>query len=168
MGVALLVLHPGEGQQQTISVCFLVSGLQVKELVALIHSTALDKFITCKDAIDDVHVLIRRAHLDGDRLAVVGELCGRLVEPVVGLCGRHLVVEGEEHVRSMVSFSQMALKVCLPLFRPVLRSANGVFVSTFCQVPPSIWYWAWALISCPAAFSRWMVTTGFSSASIFS
>ncbi len=93
VGVALAVLHPGEGQQQAVVIRLIVSELQVQELVVPIHSTTLDHLIAGEDTIDDMHILIGRTHLNGDRCAVVGEAGIRLVEPVVGLCGRTLVVE---------------------------------------------------------------------------
>ena len=96
VGVALALLHPGEGQQQAVAVLLLVGQLAVDELVCAVNGATLDDALAADDAVDDVDILGRRAHLDGDGAAVAGEHVVRLVEPVVGLGGRPLVVEGED------------------------------------------------------------------------
>ena len=97
MGVTLTVLHPGEGQQQAIAVFFFVGQFQVQQLVTAVNSPPFDDLIAGKDAVDDMYVRIGRTYLNGDRLAVVGELRGRLPEPIVGLRSGTLIVEGEYH-----------------------------------------------------------------------
>ena len=93
VGVALAVLHPGEGQQQAVVIRLIVGELQVQKLVVPVDSTTLDHLIAGEDTIDDMHILIGRTHLNGDRRTVVGEAGIRLVEPVVGLRDRTLIVE---------------------------------------------------------------------------
>ena len=97
MGIETSVLHPGEGQQQTVPIFLLIGQLQVNELVALLKRALLNDLAACEDAIDDMHIFVGRAHLDGDGFAVVRELGVRLPEPVVGLCGRCQVASREQH-----------------------------------------------------------------------
>ena len=70
MGIALAILHPGKGEQQTVFVVVLIDKLTVDQLVVSVNSPTLKHFLTSKDTIDDMHVGSRRAHLNGDRLAV--------------------------------------------------------------------------------------------------
>ena len=93
MRVAFALLHPGEGQHQSVAVFLLISQLAVKQFVRAVYRPALDDGATAEDAVDDVDVLCRRAHLNGDGTAVVGESVVRLIEPVVGLGSGPLVVE---------------------------------------------------------------------------
>ena len=97
MRVALALLHPGEGQHQSAAVFLLISQLAVKQFVGAVYRAALDDGVAAEDAVDDVDVLCRRAHLDGDGTAVVWEPVVRLIEPVVGLGSGPLVVERENH-----------------------------------------------------------------------
>ena len=56
MGVALALLHPGIGEQQTVLVSFFISQLEIDQLVASVDGTALNDFLTGKDAIDDMDI----------------------------------------------------------------------------------------------------------------
>ena len=97
MGIALALLHPGKGEQQTVLVVILIGKLTVDQLVVAVDRSALNDLLTGKEAIDDMHVGGRRADLDGDGLAVGRELRGGLIEPVVGRGGWCGVVETEHH-----------------------------------------------------------------------
>ena len=97
MGIALAILYPGEVQGNAITIFLFIGKLTVDEFVGLVHGTRLYQPVGGKDAIDNMDILVRRAYLEGDRLTVVGEPAIRLIEPVVGLCGRTFVVEGEHH-----------------------------------------------------------------------
>ena len=115
MRVALAVLHPGKSQQQTIAVCLLISQFKVQELVASVNGPAPDHLIVGKHAVHDMHIPVRRAHLDSDRRPVVGKLCGRLPEPVVRLRGRALILEREDHKAALDSISLAnSLQLMLP------------------------------------------------------
>ena len=97
MGIALALLHPGKGKQQTVLVVILIGKLTVDQLVVAVDRSALNDLLTGKEAIDDMHVGGRRADLDGDGLAVGRELRGGLIEPVIGRGGWCGVVETEHH-----------------------------------------------------------------------
>ena len=70
MGVAVAVLHPCEGKQQTVAVFFLIFQFEVHQLVALVNGSTLNDFVTGKDAIYDMYVSVGGAHLNGDGLTV--------------------------------------------------------------------------------------------------
>ena len=76
MGIALALLHPGKGKQQTVLVVILIGKLTVDQLIVAVDRSALNDLLTGKEAIDDMHVGGRRADLDGDGLAV-GRKLGR-------------------------------------------------------------------------------------------
>ena len=97
MGIALALLHPCKGEQQTVLILILISELAVDQLVASVDRPALNDLLTGKYAIDDMHVGGRRADLDSDGFSVGRELGGRLIEPVIGRGGRCGVVETEHH-----------------------------------------------------------------------
>ena len=96
VGIELTLLHPGEGEQQTVAIFRFVCQFAVNELIRTVDGTTLDNAVATDDAVDDMHVLSRRAYLYGDGGAVVGELGIRHIEPIIGLKGRPLVVEVED------------------------------------------------------------------------
>ena len=97
VGIAKAVLHPRKGEQQAVFIILIILQLEVKQSVALVDSPLLDQFLAGKEAVDDMHISIGRAYLHRHGLAVIGELVGREPEPVLGFCGRHLVICREEH-----------------------------------------------------------------------
>ena len=97
MGMALAVLHPGEGEQQAIAVCFLIGQFEAHELVAPVIGTPLDDLLAREYTVEDMDILVGRTYLKIDGLAVVGELLGRKIEPVVGLGHGTLIMEREKH-----------------------------------------------------------------------
>ena len=97
MCVTLTLLYPGEGHHQTIFVFLLVCEFAVNQFVGTLYRATLNDFIAAEDAVDDVDVLRRRAHLNGDRTAIVREAkVVRLIEPVVGLGDGPLIVKRED------------------------------------------------------------------------
>ena len=93
MGVALVLLHPGEGHHYTMTIFFFVYQFPIQESIALIHGPTLQQLVTREKAIDNMHILIRGANLNGNRRTIIWELGSRLIEPVFRLCGWHLVIE---------------------------------------------------------------------------
>ena len=74
VGVAHVLLHPGEGQQDAVAPFFLVCQFAVDQFIALVDGSRLDASPAGEDTVDDVYVLPRRTDLDGHGFAVVGEL----------------------------------------------------------------------------------------------
>ena len=97
MGVTLAVLYPSKGKQQAVFVLILIGKLAVYQLVALIHTPLLYQLKAREDAIEDMHILIRRAHLDSNRYAITRELGSRLVEPIISISSRLFIIELEYH-----------------------------------------------------------------------
>ena len=56
MGVAAVLLHPCEGEQDTVAPLLLVFQFAVDKLVAPVHSTLLDALLSGEDAVDDMYV----------------------------------------------------------------------------------------------------------------
>ena len=61
------ILHPGEGEQQSVAVFFLVSKLAIDEGCILVNFPTLNHLVAGKEGIDDMEVGIRRTHLNGNR-----------------------------------------------------------------------------------------------------
>ena len=59
VGVALAVLHPCIGHQQTVFVFFFIGKLAVYQLVAALHSALLYQLFAREDAVNDMHILSR-------------------------------------------------------------------------------------------------------------
>ena len=59
MGIALAILHPSKGQQQTVAIVLLVVEFQVQQLIVTVYGSTLNHLIASEDAIDDMHVSIR-------------------------------------------------------------------------------------------------------------
>ena len=95
----LSVLHPCIAHQQAIAVCFLIGELSVQQFAILFHHTVFYHRVAGIDAIDHVDVRVARSHLNGNGFAVIGELRGRGIEPVVGLRSRLRVVQSEDDKR---------------------------------------------------------------------
>ncbi len=74
VGIALAVLHPGKGEQQSIAVFLLVSHVEFHKLVAPVEGPTFQDLIACEDTIENMDIVVGRAHLQPDGLAVVGEL----------------------------------------------------------------------------------------------
>ena len=101
MGITLAILYPSKGKQQAVFVLILIGKLAVYQLVTLIHTTLLYQLKAREDTIEDMHILIRATHLDGNRRAIVRELGGRLVEPIICISSRFLIIEREYHEGSI-------------------------------------------------------------------
>ena len=95
--VALAFLHPGIVQCNAIAVFLFIDELAVDEFVGLIHSPCLQDLVIGNDTIDDVHILVRRTHLNSNRRPILIEHVARYPQPVVGLCGRLRIFYGEHH-----------------------------------------------------------------------
>ena len=101
MGITLAILYPSKGKQQAVFVLILIGKLAVYQLVTLIHTPLLYQLKAREDAVEDMHILIRATHLDGNRRAIVRELGGRLVEPIICISSRFLIIEREYHEGSI-------------------------------------------------------------------
>ena len=97
MTIGLAILHPSEGEQQSVTIFLAVSQFPVPKGIRLINGTILNHLIAGEDRIVHVHILIRRTHLYGHGRAVIGELAMRDIEPVIRLGRRSLVIEREHH-----------------------------------------------------------------------
>ena len=96
--VGFAVLHPGEGEQQSVAILLAVEELAVEQFVRQVYGPALQQPVAADDAVDHVHVLVRRTGLHGDGSTVHGEaslVAG--VEPAAGVGGWPMVVEREHH-----------------------------------------------------------------------
>ena len=101
MGITLAILYPSKGKQQAVFVLILIGKLAVYQLVTLIHTPLLYQLKAREDTIEDMHILIRATHLDGNRRAIVRELGGRLIEPIISISSRFLIIEREYHEGSI-------------------------------------------------------------------
>ena len=101
MGVTLAILYPSKGKQQAVFVLILIGKLAVYQLVTLIHTPLLYQLMPREYAIEDMYILIRTTHLDGNRCAIVRELGGRLIEPIISFCSWFLIIEREYHEGSI-------------------------------------------------------------------
>ena len=72
--IELSVLCPGEGEQQRVAIVLAIGELAIEQGVRLVDGALFNNRRAGKDGIDHVHILSRRAHLQRDGLAVVGEL----------------------------------------------------------------------------------------------
>ena len=97
MGMTHAILHPGEGQQQTIAIILFVVEFQIQQLVVTVYGATLDNLVASEDTIDDMYIRIGRAHLHSYRLTIVRKLGGRLPEPVVSLRSGSLIIKREYH-----------------------------------------------------------------------
>ena len=92
----LAVLHPGEGTKDTVAPLLLIVELAVDECIRLVDEALLHHLPPGEDAIGDIHILGRGAHLQRHWCTIVGEAGVRAIEPVVGLFHGYLVIEREE------------------------------------------------------------------------
>ena len=97
VGVETAFAHPCTCEEHAVAIFLLIRELARGDGVALVDDAALQHLVTGEERVDDVLVLVRRAHLHIDGTAVGGELTGRSIEPVVGLHGRMLVLHAEHH-----------------------------------------------------------------------
>ena len=93
--MALAVLDPCIGQQQAITVFFLIGKLPVNQFTVLLDATTFQQLFARIDRIDDMQVRIAGTHLDYNGLAITGELAIRRIKPVIRLQGWFLVVKAE-------------------------------------------------------------------------
>ena len=97
MDMALAILHPSISQEQAVAIFFLISKLAVNQFGILLCGTALYHLVASKDGIDNMQVGIAGTHLNGNGLAVTGELAARGIEPVVGLSSGFRIIKAEHH-----------------------------------------------------------------------
>ena len=122
MMVRFTIVYPGVAECQSVTIFGFVGELTVDQFILLIDRTLFDDSGASHDCIDDVYIL-RRADLQCDGCAVVRELVVREIEPVIGLCGRTLVIE-REHDKLALSFLVLVFHVEL-----VLAGRDCVFLS---------------------------------------
>ena len=97
MDMTFAILHPGKSQVDTIAPLLFISEFAIEQGIRLTDGPLFDDLLSREDAIDHIHILGRRAHLDSDGFTIVRELISRDIEPIVGLYGRCLVLQREDH-----------------------------------------------------------------------
>ena len=95
-GIALALLHETIVQYDARRIFLLVGERQGHDTVAQLPGTFLQQFVAGDDGIYDVRSVLRRAHLDIDRLAITREGLRRLIIPFGSWLHRMGILHTEE------------------------------------------------------------------------
>ena len=95
-GIALTLLHETIVQYDARRIFLLVGERQSHDAVAQLPGALLQQFVAGDDGIYDVRSVLRRAHLDIDRLAITRESLRRLIIPFGSWLHRMGILHAEE------------------------------------------------------------------------
>ena len=95
-GIALTLLHETIVQYDARRIFLLVGERQSHDAVAQLPGAFLQQFVAGDDGIYDVRSVLRRAHLDIDRLAITRESLRRLIIPFGSWLHRMGILHAEE------------------------------------------------------------------------
>ena len=95
-GIALALLHETIVQYDARRIFLLVGERQGHDTVAQLPGTFLQQFVASDDGIYEMRSVLRRAHLDIDRLAITREGLRRLIIPFGGWLHRMGILHAEE------------------------------------------------------------------------
>ena len=74
MHVAYAVLHPSEGQEQTIAILFLIGKLTINQRGIFFHAATLQHLVATENRVDDMQIRIAGTYLNCNGFTIIWEL----------------------------------------------------------------------------------------------